>query len=238
MEIFGTAAGTQVVLRGRFDAEAVMQASARWEQLAETCESDVAIDLSEVTFIDAAAIGTITYLFKRLAARRLGLQLQGVGGQPRKLLELLRVDRVIDMAPAPAGHVAAGPARPPGPRRGVAWLLMSLVGLGGCMQSWPPPGQGGLAERRPPLQAAGQGEGTQASLALLTRRLGELRREGAQARFPGQVMNAERTVARIQRGLAGGLPEDAELDLARLRDQLDALSGLLRRGVERPGQPA
>lgn len=99
MEIVRTPAGDVVALRGRFDADAVTGAGQQWERLAARARGDVHLDLTEVTFIDCCAIGTITFLFKRLAAQGRQLRLFGASGQPRKLLEFLRIDRVIALAP-------------------------------------------------------------------------------------------------------------------------------------------
>src|SRR4051794_35369274 len=99
MEIIETGTGALLAIRGRFDADAVAQAGRLWEQLLDDHAGDVCIDLADVTFIDSAAIGTITYLFKRLAAGRRKLSLVGVNGQPRRLLEFLRIDRVIEITP-------------------------------------------------------------------------------------------------------------------------------------------
>lgn len=101
MEIVRTPTADVVALRGRFDADAVIAAGQRWERLADRSRSDLYLDLTEVTFIDCCAIGTITFLFKRLSAQGRKLRLLGVSGQPRKLLEFLRVDRVIPLLPQP-----------------------------------------------------------------------------------------------------------------------------------------
>jgi hypothetical protein len=70
---------------------------------------------------------------------------------------------------------------------------------------------------------------------MLTQQLDDLRERGAGTRFPGRMVGAERTVVRIQRGLAGGLVQDAEIDLARLRGQIDDLSERLRQSGASPG---
>ena len=61
---------------------------------------NVCLDLAEVTIIDSAAVGTIAFLFKRLAARQKRLCLAAPNGQPLELLKFLRLDRVITIRPA------------------------------------------------------------------------------------------------------------------------------------------
>lgn len=88
-------------LRGRFDEVAVAQQRRWFEDLAGTATKNVCLDLAEVTVIDAAAVGTIAFLFKRLAVRRKTLCLAGPQGQPLELLKFLRLDRVITIRSAP-----------------------------------------------------------------------------------------------------------------------------------------
>jgi anti-anti-sigma factor len=107
MEMLRTADATVIVLRGRFDTDAVAAEEPCWEQLPDRSEGDVCLDLSHVTFIDSAAIGTIAFLVKRLAVQGRELRLLGVGGQPRSLLELLRVDRAITMTPSQPAQLTA-----------------------------------------------------------------------------------------------------------------------------------
>ena len=100
MEIVSTPTATIVSLSGSFDADAVAAQGRLWDELPQDSKGDLCLDLTQVTFIDSAAIGTIAFLFKRLATQGRELQLVGVAGQPRSLLKLLRVDRVIAMTPA------------------------------------------------------------------------------------------------------------------------------------------
>jgi anti-anti-sigma factor len=99
LDIVSAAAGTVVSLGGRFDATAVTEIRSTLECLPSETLSDVYIDLSRVSFIDSSALGLCIFLFKRLAAERRKLFLVGPTGQPRRLIELLRIDRVIEITP-------------------------------------------------------------------------------------------------------------------------------------------
>lgn len=107
MEILNAPDTTVIVLRGRFDAEAVTAEGAAWDELPDRSRGDLCLDLSKVTFLDSAGIGTIAFLTKRLAEQGRELRLQGVSGQPQSLLKLLRVDRAIPVTPAQPVRPAA-----------------------------------------------------------------------------------------------------------------------------------
>ena len=57
--------------------------------------SDVLVDLSSVSFIDSAGIGSLIYLYKQLQANGRRLRLICKQGQPRELLSILHIDRSI-----------------------------------------------------------------------------------------------------------------------------------------------
>lgn len=115
MNIERTAAGMLIRLGGSFDAAVVKDGNGFWEQLLESSRGDVFVDVSGVDYLDASAIGLLAFLYKRLAERECRLYLIGPKGQPKRLLELLRIDRVIDV-------VAAVPAPP------AAWGLSAVPG--------------------------------------------------------------------------------------------------------------
>ena len=83
-------------LSGSFDAEAATAKRAELEALSAS-DTEVRLDLSEVDFLDSSGVGAIVFLYKRLSARKIGLTLVGAEGQPARLLEFLRVPRVIPM---------------------------------------------------------------------------------------------------------------------------------------------
>jgi anti-sigma B factor antagonist len=108
LQIISAAAGTVIKLGGRFDATAVAETRPVLERIPSEVRSDVYIDLSGVIFMDSSALGMCVFLFKRLAAERRKLFFSGPTGQPRRLIELLRIDRVIGIRP-PARVPVADP---------------------------------------------------------------------------------------------------------------------------------
>ena len=94
-----------VQLTGEMDALGCTKIRPQLETLAtEHARQQVTLELSKVSFIDSSGIGAIVYLFKRLTAQGGSLRLVGAQGQPRELMELLRIDQAIevqwDMQPA------------------------------------------------------------------------------------------------------------------------------------------
>lgn len=58
-------------------------------------QGDVVADLSEVYFIDSSGIGALVFLYKRLIMNGHRLTLICGPGQPRDLLEMLHISKVI-----------------------------------------------------------------------------------------------------------------------------------------------
>src|SRR4051812_48657875 len=118
------AAETIVALSGKLDDAAVDEIRPELEQLAVEGRESVYVDLQGVSYIDAAAVGALAFLFKRLVTRGRKLVLAGATGQPRRLLELLRIDRVVESSPGvPVGVLPTFGGRPAGTKSGVPLLL-------------------------------------------------------------------------------------------------------------------
>ncbi len=88
---------TTLSVCGEFDAASVQEMRPRFEELLETTSRSIVIDMSGCTFLDSSGIGTLVFLFKRLATSGRSLRLGGLAGQPRELITFLRIDRVIDI---------------------------------------------------------------------------------------------------------------------------------------------
>jgi len=85
-----------VSVTGDFDVNTVGDARELFETLAVQ-GSDVVVDLTEVRFIDSSGIGAIVFLYKRLVAQKHNMALVGVKGQPKELLEILKISQTIDV---------------------------------------------------------------------------------------------------------------------------------------------
>lgn len=86
---------TQVVaLESEFDAMAVSELRPLFEKLSEYT-GDVLASLRDVHFIDSSGIGALVFLHKRLVMNGHHLEIICGPGQPRDLLDMLHINRVI-----------------------------------------------------------------------------------------------------------------------------------------------
>lgn len=108
---------------------------------------------------------------------------------------------------------------------GLALMLLAVPLLAGCT-SWPPAGQGGLAEAMPlPPPAAQEAPALRRRLDCDLARFDRLAGLAeAQGRLSGRIELARRTAARAKREYLGGLPGDAMASL----DQLGTEAGAIR----------
>jgi hypothetical protein len=102
------------------------------------------------------------------------------------------------------------------PRLAILLLVASLAG--GCA-TWPEPGTGGFAERRPVEDPGLQG---------LTARYEGLRQRGAERWAAGLADEARLLLIRAQRNHQAGLDDDLAEDQRRLARVLDAIEPHLR----------
>jgi len=84
-----------VSVSGDFDVNTVGDVKELFESLVVQ-GSDVVVDLTEVRFIDSSGIGAIVFLYKRLVAQQHKMSLVGVSGQPKELLEILKISQTIN----------------------------------------------------------------------------------------------------------------------------------------------
>ena len=93
-----TALNTQDVhfgITGYFDAQTVSRLQEDFHALVNDTQGRIVLDLTDVDFLDSSGIGSIVFLYKRLKAQGRDLQLEGVNGQPARLIEALRVNKSI-----------------------------------------------------------------------------------------------------------------------------------------------
>ena len=99
-------------LQGEMDALGCTEIRPSLERIVNTENNhDVILDMGSVSFLDSSGIGVIVFLYKRLKARGRALEIINVQGQPRDLMELLRIDSAIPVS------VGSGVNPPPGSRQ-------------------------------------------------------------------------------------------------------------------------
>ena len=89
----------RIDISGEMDALGCSEIQPFLKEIIDTEDkNNVLLDLSNVSFIDSSGIGAIVFLFKRLKLRNEALVIRGVHGQPRELIELLRIDSAIPVS--------------------------------------------------------------------------------------------------------------------------------------------
>lgn len=85
-----------IKIHGEFDALGSSKIRPELEKVARQTEPEnVFLDLTEVSFLDSSGVGAIVFLYKRLKEHSRKLKITGANGQPRELLELLRIHKAI-----------------------------------------------------------------------------------------------------------------------------------------------
>lgn len=82
-------------LRGDLDAKTVHHIDQDFPESLWADDSQVAIDLSQVNFIDSSGVGLLVFLVKRLWARQRSVCLVGLHGQPARLITMLRISQTV-----------------------------------------------------------------------------------------------------------------------------------------------
>ncbi|OYX89808.1 MAG: hypothetical protein B7X99_01680 [Rhizobiales bacterium 17-65-6] len=102
------------------------------------------------------------------------------------------------------------------------FIVLLALTLAGCESSsfvpWPPQGSGGLAERRP---------STDARIDALQQRLFRQGERNARYYAAAEFQDAELMMIRVRRLSEGGFPEDCEIEIARLKLQMDKIDRIL-----------
>ncbi len=100
----------EVKLHGEMDAQGCSELRPELEQIANSeTNRNVVLNMDQVSFLDSSGVGVIVFLYKRLKTQNRGFEIDGVRGQPRELMELLRIDKVIPVGVSPlANHAMNG----------------------------------------------------------------------------------------------------------------------------------
>lgn len=84
-----------LTIKGSMDAEEVLLLRPELEKIIGMKETNLTIDMNNVTFLDSAGIGAIVHAFKKLRSNGCVLKLCGLRGQPMDLVRTLRIDKAI-----------------------------------------------------------------------------------------------------------------------------------------------
>jgi len=84
-------------ISGEFDALSVQESRPAVDESLGQDFAMHAIDGSDLTLIDSSGIGLLVYIYKRVAAAGGKFALIGISGQPRYMLQLLKLDRSLPL---------------------------------------------------------------------------------------------------------------------------------------------
>lgn len=98
-----------VVLTGDIDAAGAPELRQRLDELLTGGEHNFVIDLSGVPFMDSSGLATLVQLFKRVRIGSGDVRLCGLQPKVRRVLELIRLDRVFDVFDDRGAGVASFP---------------------------------------------------------------------------------------------------------------------------------
>lgn len=109
MEVKTYSSGTINILslKGRFDSYTVEDVRGWLEQIVETPQPNIVINLSEVNFLDSTALSALVLGMKQARERQGDLRLCGLQQPVRLIFELTRLDRVFEIFATEADAVQA-----------------------------------------------------------------------------------------------------------------------------------
>jgi anti-sigma B factor antagonist len=88
---------TLLALHGNLDAVTAPGLKDEVVRIAGAHRHKVVVDLSTLTLIDSTGVGVLISLFKRTRADGGHVYFAGLGGQPKEVFRLLRLDRSLDL---------------------------------------------------------------------------------------------------------------------------------------------
>ena len=91
---------TVLTLAGNLDAATASGLKKAVVALTDEGKTRVAVDLTKLTLIDSTGVGVLISLFKRARAAGGAVHFAGLGGQPKEIFRLLRLDRSLDLHPS------------------------------------------------------------------------------------------------------------------------------------------
>ncbi len=86
-----------LALRGRLDALTAPELRPTIEGMVKDRQAYVVCDLQHLEMVDSSGVGAIVSLFKRLRILGGDVKVACLGGQPKEIFRLLRLDRVFEV---------------------------------------------------------------------------------------------------------------------------------------------
>ncbi|HNS97948.1 MAG TPA: STAS domain-containing protein [Polyangiaceae bacterium] len=88
----------RIEISGQLDSMTAPELRPSFEALLQENPKRIVLDLSGLRLIDSSGVGAIVSLFKQVRAAGGAFEVVGVQGQPRSIFQVLRLDRVFNIA--------------------------------------------------------------------------------------------------------------------------------------------
>lgn len=85
-----------ISIHGRMDARFIQTQREMLDKLPREDNSGILFDLSNTNFIDSSGIGFLVYVYKRITPKKRAMAILGLNGQPKEVVEMLHINRLID----------------------------------------------------------------------------------------------------------------------------------------------
>ncbi|HEY4103638.1 MAG TPA: STAS domain-containing protein [Polyangiaceae bacterium] len=89
---------TTLRIRGELDALSAPDLRPLIDELVDSEQAGISVDLSGLRMIDSSGVGALVSLYKRIRARGGEVQFNGVTAQPLVIFKLLRLDAVFGLS--------------------------------------------------------------------------------------------------------------------------------------------
>ncbi len=93
-----------VSISGRFDARFIQDKRENLDLLLGEVKDVILFDLSNADFIDSSGIGFLVYMYKRIKPKKQDMAILGANGQPKDIIEMLRINRMISCVTTMAAY--------------------------------------------------------------------------------------------------------------------------------------
>lgn len=97
LEIIHGDAATTVIIPSDLDGHLTQSVKEEFSSIAEEADRDIVLNLQHCEFMDSSGIGAIIFLHKRLLCKGHHLILENIHTQPRDLLMLLKIDKILTL---------------------------------------------------------------------------------------------------------------------------------------------
>ena len=96
-ELFGTK-GVYFELEGELDLYSTTELRTKILQAFDSNRTSMILDLSKLTYLDSSGVGILIFILQTLRVKKGKLRVIGLGGTPRKVLEMSNIISLVPLA--------------------------------------------------------------------------------------------------------------------------------------------